>query len=393
MLDVYRTFYGLTGEPFRLGPDYRFSLHHTSYANAKAYLEFAIYQGEGFIAITGGPGTGKTTLISEILANLDRDTIDVATLNSTQLESRDLLQMVASSFGLQTEQRNKADLLLEIERFLIQELGSGHRAILIVDEAQGLSPDALEELRQLANLQYQYQLLLQIVLVGQERLLELIRAPGMEHLQQRLVAATSLEPLGFDETIDYIEHRLTRVGWKGDPAIAEDALRLVYCYSGGIPRRINLITNRLFLYGGMEEKHQLNGDDGKDVVEGLIAEFLLPREPLIQEAAIGSPQAAGGEKPKPRKLPRCSSATQPGKQNRSAGGKQAQTTATPGTVGQGRSGGARPAGNKPSRPAPNAFRMDRESLPGSRRQPAGERAGASPSAAADVCTSVGLWCG
>jgi type II secretory pathway predicted ATPase ExeA len=255
MLDVYRTYYQLTGEPFRLGPDHRFSLHHSSYANAKAYLEFAIYQGEGFIAITGGPGTGKTTLISEILATLDRGKIEIATLNSTQLESRDLLQMVASSFGLHPEKINKADLLLEIEAFLIIRVRSGHRAILIVDEAQGLSPGALEELRLLANLQFQYQLLLQIVLVGQERLLELIRSPGMEHLRQRLVAATSLEPLGLDETIDYIEHRLKRVGWQGDPALDERALRLLYRYSGGIPRRINLIANRLFLYGGMQEKH------------------------------------------------------------------------------------------------------------------------------------------
>jgi type II secretory pathway predicted ATPase ExeA len=375
MLDVYRTFYGFTGEPFRLGPDYRFSLHHTSYANAKAYLEFAIYQGEGFIAITGGPGTGKTTLISEILANLDRDNMDVATLNSTQLESRDLLQMVASSFGLQPEQHNKADLLLEIERFLIKELRSGHRAILIVDEAQGLSAGALEELRQLANLQYQYQLLLQIVLVGQERLLELIRAPGMEHLQQRLLAATSLEPLGFDETIDYIEHRLSRVGWQGDPSIAEAALRLIYRYSGGIPRRINLITNRLFLYGGMEEKHQLTGDDAESVLEGLIAEFLLPREPMLEEAAIPAPKAAGSGKTKPRSLPRRASGVRPapGKKGGAAGGKRPQAAAARGSAEPGRSGGARPAGKNPAAPAPNAFKMDRESIPGSRRQPAAEQ--------------------
>src|SRR5210317_1309871 len=233
MLDVYRKFYHFTGEPFRLGPDHRFSLHHASYANAKAYLEYAIFQGEGFVTITGGAGTGKTTLISEILSVVDKDKIEVSTLTSTQLESRDLLHMVAHSFGIESDDNSKANLLLGIESFLVEKIRNGHRAILIVDEAQGLSGGALEELRLLANLQYEYQLLLQIVLVGQEQLLELIRQPAMEHLRQRMVAATSLEPLDLDETINYIEHRLSRVAWKGDPGIEEGALQLVYRYSGG----------------------------------------------------------------------------------------------------------------------------------------------------------------
>ena len=350
MLDVYRSFYGLSGEPFRLGPDYRFSLHHTSYANAKAYLDYAIYQGEGFIAITGGPGTGKTTLISEILATLDRSRVQVATLTSTQLESRDLLQMVASAFGMHPDGFNKADLLLEIESFLVKKLRSGQRAMLIVDEAQGLSRSALEELRSLANLQYQYQLLLQICLVGQESLLELIHSPGMEHLQQRLVAATALEPLSFDETIDYIEHRLGKVGWEGDPAIDEPALRLIYRYSGGTPRRINLIVNRLFLYGGMERKHRLNGTDAQSVVEGLIEEHLLAVQPPIADDNIGAQQSAPGQKPKGRSLPR-------------AGGPK-KSSAAPASA-------SAPAGGPDDRTARSAgggLRWDTDNLPGSRPQ-------------------------
>ncbi len=368
MLDVYRTYYQLTGEPFRLGPDHRFSLHHASYANAKAYLDFAIYQGEGFIAITGGPGTGKTTLISEILAGLNRDKIEVATLTSTQLESRDLLQMVASSFGLHPEKINKAELLLEIESFLLHRIREGHRAILIVDEAQGLSPSALEELRQLANLQYQYQLLLQIFLVGQERLLELIRSPGMEHLQQRLVAATSLDPLSFDETIDYIEHRLSRVGWEGDPAIEEPALRLVYCYSAGIPRRINLITNRLFLYGAMQEKHCFSGEDARTVIDDLIAEFLLPSEPVIAEANVKAALADTGGETRVRSLPR----------NTGGSGPVAAAVASKQAAGSGGTApsddeptermGARPQPEKRRQPPPPNFKLDRESMPGSHPQ-------------------------
>jgi type II secretory pathway predicted ATPase ExeA len=304
MLDVYRKFYRFTGEPFRLGPDHRFSLHHSSYANAKAYLEYAIFQGEGFVAITGGPGTGKTTLISEILSVVDKDKIEVSTLTSTQLESRDLLHMVAHSFGIDTGDTSKSNLLLEIESFLVKRIRSGQRAILIVDEAQGLSGGALEELRLLANLQFEYQLLLQIVLVGQEQLLELIKQPAMEHLRQRMVAATSLEPLDLDETIDYIEHRLSRVAWEGDPGLEEGALSLVYRYSGGVPRRINLIMNRLFLYGGMEEKHQYLANDVEDVIKGLIEEFLLPPDPLIAEADLEKRHTASDVGKRPRYLPR-----------------------------------------------------------------------------------------
>jgi len=278
MLDVYRTYYKLTGEPFRLSPDHRFSLGHRSYANAKAYLDYALLQGEGFIAITGAPGTGKTTLISDILSGFEETDMQVATLTSTQLESRDLLHMVAHAFDLHPEDRSKSNLLLELERFLNQQSYRGHRTILIVDEAQSLSPSALEELRLLANMQRKDQLLLQIFLVGQEKLLDLIRAPGMEQLQQRLVAASVLEPLDLDETVDYVEHRLCLVAWRGDPAISEEALRLVYKYSGGIPRRINMICNRLFLYGGMQQKHALVGEDARTVIEELHQEFLLPAE-------------------------------------------------------------------------------------------------------------------
>jgi len=369
MMDVYRSYYGLSGEPFRLGPDYRFSLHHPSYANAKAYLVYAIYQGEGFIAITGAPGTGKTTLISEILAGLDRHKIEVATLTSTQLESRDLLQMVASSFGLHPDKVEKPDLLMEIESFLVSRVRSGHRAILIVDEAQGLSPGALEELRLLANLQYQYQLLLQICLVGQDSLLKLIRTPGMEHLQQRLVAAAALEPLTLDETVDYIEHRLGRVGWKGDPSIDEAALRLVYQYSGGVPRRINLIANRLFLYGGMQQKHQMNGDDARAVIDGLIEEFLLPSEPPIAEADLGAQPPAGGDQSKPRYLPRTHTKP-PGEQMPASGGDRSKAdTIAPPVSDKTMTGNTGPEQADATQTRPSDFKLDSDNLPGSRRQP------------------------
>lgn len=312
MLTLYESYYKLSADPFRLSPDHRFSFGHRSYARAKAYLEYALHRGEGFITITGSAGTGKTTLISEILAELDKSRLKVATLNSTQLEGKDLLQMVAALFGLEYEDESKAALLLEIEEFLKQLSQKGRRAVLIVDEAQGLSPSAVEELRLLANLQFNHRLLLQVFLVGQEQLRDMVRAPGMEHLRQRIVAASHLEVLSLDETISYIEHRLTRVGWQGDPALNEDALRLVHRFSGGVPRRINLICSRLFLYGSMEQKHALDGADARSVIEDLQQELLISPEAVEEQAdpEQGGDQNDGTEAPV-RRLPRAKPAVRP----------------------------------------------------------------------------------
>ena len=278
MLELYKSCYNLEGEPFRLSPDHRFSFPHRSYANAKAYLEYALLQGEGFIAITGRPGTGKTTLISDLRDGLDRSRTLVATLTSAQLDLDHLLMLVISSFGLPVKGDNIALSLMALEQFLVQRNRKGERAILIVDEAQGLSPVSLEELRLLSNLQHDGRLLLQVFLVGQDGLLEMIQAPGMEHLHQRLIAASCLEPLDLDQTVSYLEYRLCQVGWQGDPAISEEAIRIIHRYSGGIPRRINLISHRLFLYGGIHQKHALTGEDARQVIEELRKEHLLAAE-------------------------------------------------------------------------------------------------------------------
>ena len=276
MLDIYKTRYRFNDHPFRLNPDYRFSLDHPSYARAKAYLKYAISQGEGFIAITGEPGTGKTTLINGLLAELEKAPVLVASLTYAQLDPRHLIQMVATAFGLTHKEGSPALLLPELEQFLIRQGRNDRHAVLIVDEAQGMSAESLEELRLLSNLHHGNRLLMQIFLVGQDQLMEIIHAPGMEHLQQRLIAASHLEPLHLEETVDYVEHRLCHVGWQGDPAISEGALRLIHRFSAGVPRRINLICHRLFLHGGLEHLHELGGKDVLHVVEELRKERVLP---------------------------------------------------------------------------------------------------------------------
>ena len=297
MLDVYKTRYKLNGEPFRLSPDHQFSFSHPSYANAEAYLKYAISQGEGFIAITGGPGTGKTTLVNALLAGLDETRINVAMLRHAQLDPGNLVRMVVDAFALPLEDANSANPVSALEQFLRQQNQAGHRAVLIVDEAQGLSSAELEELRLLSNLQHNDRLLLQVVLVGQEQLLDRIHSPDMQHLQQRLIAASHLEPLDLDETVSYVEQRLCHVGWQGDPAISEDALRLIHTFSDGVPRRINLICHRLFLYGGLQQKHELVGEDVRHVIDELYKEHVLapelPGERSPAEPAVAKPRDSG----------------------------------------------------------------------------------------------------
>ena len=154
-------------------------------------------------------------------------------------------------------------------------MSQGRRVILIVDEAQGLSKELLEELRLLSNLQHNLKLLLQVFLVGQEALMDVIRAPGMEQLHQRLIAAAQLKALTYEETVNYMVHRMKLVGWKNDPAFSDEAYSLIYKFSGGIPRKINLICHRLFLYAGLKGKHELLGSDALQVIVELHREGLL----------------------------------------------------------------------------------------------------------------------
>lgn len=325
---MYEKFYNLTGDPFRLVPDYRFSFGHTSYANAKAYLEYALYRGEGFITVTGPAGTGKTTLIHQVLSELDPSSIQVATLTGTQLEAQDLLHMVAASFDLPIrENTSKSDLLLSLGEFLQRQSAHGQRAIVVVDEAQDLPDEAVEELRLLSNLQANYQLLLQVFLVGQEKLRELILKPEMDHLRQRIIAASHLEPLDLEDTVSYIEHRLRKVRWQGDPQISGSALDLIHKCSGGVPRRINLICSRLFLYSALDNKHQLLLEDARKVITDLQRELLVDtgdkhgqdededRDDGLSEKQLNEkfsiPRGLEKEAPEPAEVTAASSASRP----------------------------------------------------------------------------------
>jgi putative secretion ATPase (PEP-CTERM system associated) len=283
---MYEQFYGFREEPFRLSPDSRLCFMHPSYKKARAYMQYALQRQEGFVMVTGRPGTGKTTLINDITGQLSRQGNLHAALTSTQIQADDLLRLVILKFGLNGDTDYKAELIHRLENYLHRLHREGRRPLLIIDEAQDLASDALEELRLLTNLQKDNQPLLQIFLVGQEELRQTVLTPGLEQLHQRIVAACHLAPLTVEATEDYIRHRLTRVGWNNDPQLEEAIYKPIHQHSLGIPRIVNQICSRLLLHGMVEEKHQLDLGDIRHVIKNLNEEQLLPVPGACLVAAV-----------------------------------------------------------------------------------------------------------
>jgi len=270
---MYETFYGLSEKPFQLSPQARFFFNSSAHKRAMAYLRYGLQQGEGFIVITGGIGTGKTMLVQNLFAELDSSDVVAAQLVSTQVNEDDILRLVCGAFGLASEHLTKAALLQNLGAFLAARQAEGKRVLLVVDEAQNLPDRSIEELRMLSNYQGQGKALLQSFLLGQNELRETLQGPGMEQVRQRIIAAQHLQPLDRDEMQKYIEHRLTHVGWRGDPSITTEAYDRLYKASNGIPRRINTMTDRLLLFGGLEELHELTGEHARQVVEEMSKEL------------------------------------------------------------------------------------------------------------------------
>lgn len=266
---MYEKFYHLNADPFRLVPDPRFSFLHASYNKARSYMHFALHRGEGFLLITGLPGTGKTTLVKELLAKLSHSRYKVATLVTTQLGADDLLRSVAYSYDLPVEKADKATVIQYLKKYLIQRYLKGMYTVLVVDEAQDLSPRALEELRLLTNLEWNNRNLLQIFLVGQPQLYQTLGVSSMDHFRQRITVAVTIKTLSVDEVKSYILHRLEVAGWQHDPDMSEDVFLLIHDSSEGIPRRINKICSRLFLHGFVESKHLLTLNDVNLVLQEL----------------------------------------------------------------------------------------------------------------------------
>jgi general secretion pathway protein A len=258
---MYEAFYGLSSHPFQLNPDPHFYYGSKQHKRAKAYLEYGVSRNEGFIVITGEIGAGKTTVLRGLLNSLEQTNIVTGQLVTTQLDAEDTLRMVAAAFGFQATGRSKAELLSNLEAFLLSHARHGKRCLLIVDEAQNLTPRAVEELRMLSNFQLGNHSLLQSFLVGQPEFREILQRPEMEQFRQRVSATCHIGPLDREETEAYILHRLKCAGSKGMPEFENGAFSAIFAASHGIPRRINSICDRLLLLGYMENRKLLTSTD------------------------------------------------------------------------------------------------------------------------------------
>lgn len=274
---MFDDFYGLTGKPFQLTPDPAFYFRSVTHRKALSYLGYGLAQGEGFIVITGEVGAGKSTLVAHMMSTIDPQRLTVAQIVTSKLDEEEIIHVVAQSFGLDIEGHDKATALGAIEGFLHGEARAGRRCLLIVDESQNLSVEALEELRMLSNFQLGNHPLLQTLLLGQPEFRATLQGhAALEQLRQRVIAAHHLEPMERAEIEPYVLHRLERVGWAGNPQFDQRVFAEMHEASGGIPRRVNQIANRLLLLGAVEERTRIDSVMLKAVLDEMAGERAFP---------------------------------------------------------------------------------------------------------------------
>jgi len=247
-------YYGLREHPFQMTPDARLYYPSTVHSRAYAHLTYGIAQREGFVVVTGEVGAGKTTLVERLCAELDPQGFAIARVSTTQVAGDDLLRLAAAAFGTEADGTKAAVL-----RGIAEALRAGDRRfLLIVDEAQGLRPDALEELRMLSNVTEGGQAPMQTILLGQPQLRATLASPDLDQLRQRVLACYHLGALSCEETHAYVKHRMRAVGWNEHPAWEDSALDLVHRHTDGIPRRINRLCSRVLLSGVLERSELLS---------------------------------------------------------------------------------------------------------------------------------------
>jgi general secretion pathway protein A len=274
---MFDDFYGLTGKPFQLTPDPAFYFRSVTHRKALSYLGYGLAQGEGFIVITGEVGAGKSTLVAHLMGTIDPRQLTVGQIVTSKLDEDEIVHVVAQSFGLDIEGHDKASALGAIEGFLHGEARAGRRCLLILDESQNLSVEALEELRMLSNFQLGNHPLLQTLLLGQPEFRATLQGhAALEQLRQRVIAAHHLEPMERAEIEPYILHRLERVGWSGNPQFDQRVFAEVHEASGGIPRRVNQIANRLLLLGAVEERTRIDSVMLRSVLDEMAGERAFP---------------------------------------------------------------------------------------------------------------------
>lgn len=279
---MYERFYNLRERPFSLSPDPDYLYPSRVHTEALNYLRYGIEGHAGFVVVTGEIGSGKTTLLQTVLRRIDRRT-SVARLVNTQLDARELIEAVMIDFGLTPQPGvSKPALIRDLARFLVEQRSAGRLALLIVDEAQNLSPAALEEIRMLSNLETEKSKLIQIVLVGQPNLQDVLSRPEFEQLRQRVTVRYHLRALDLEETSAYINHRLKKAAIGTPMEFSGPVTELIGRASQGLPRRINIIADATLLFGYGENQRSIDVPLVQEVLAELQGTGVLP---VLTEAA------------------------------------------------------------------------------------------------------------
>lgn len=289
---MYENFYNLRNKPFSLLPDPAFLYLSKQHQMALTLLEYGLWNQASFSVVTGEIGTGKTTIIRHLLNKLDKDLV-VGLISNTHHSFGELLQWILLAFNLDAGGKDKVGMYKTFVDFLIREYAANRRTVLIIDEAQNMSHEALEELRMLSNINAEKDQVLQIILVGQAGLREHLRDPRLEQFAQRIAVDYHMEALDADETRSYIRHRLEVAG--GDPNLfSDDACAAIYRYSGGVPRLINLLCDTALVYAYAEQSQSIDSPLVDAVAQDKRKGGVLPIRDVsatesADEAAVNNP--------------------------------------------------------------------------------------------------------
>ncbi|OBP14601.1 general secretion pathway protein GspA [Rheinheimera sp. SA_1] len=273
---MYESYYGFHERPFQLTPNPQWFFASKLHKRALAYLQYGLSQGEGFIVITGDVGTGKTTIANQLLARLDQQIV-ARQIVTSRLGPDDLLRMIASVFSLSVKDNNKTAYIEAISHYLTLLHSQNKRALLLVDEAQNLPLESIEELRMLSNFQIAGKPLLQSFLLGQNELNAIIQSPHMEQFRQRIIASSNLSSLSEEDCQAYIEYRIKQAG-VSRPLLDQSCFGSIYRFTNGIPRKINNLLDRILLFGYLEDKTLLQQADVEEVITEISGE-VAQRQP------------------------------------------------------------------------------------------------------------------
>ncbi len=287
---MYEEFFSLSAKPFDLIPNPYFLYPSNTHKKAMIHLEYAVRERAGFILLTGEVGSGKTTLIKDLIKKLDRKVVFAKVFN-TRVTSEELIAMINDDFGIPAGGKNKAHLLRDLYQFLIEQYAAGNQAMLIIDEAQNLDAGSLEELRLLSNLETESAKLLQIFLVGQPELRDILAQPSLRQLCQRISIHFHLAPLNRAETEAYIFHRLEKAGNRAAVFFSAEAFECIYHYSNGIPRLINLLCDFILLSLFADEKREVD----EEMVQDIVGELEIIQPHIYGEVPGGGEISQAGQ--------------------------------------------------------------------------------------------------